>query len=58
MYGIISLDEKRVYNFGGDPIFYIPQYNKTFAELIPDIKNEISHKGKVLQKTKVILKQL
>jgi XTP/dITP diphosphohydrolase len=58
IYGKISPIEIGVYNFGYDPIFYIPEYNKTFAELTPDIKNEISHRAKALQKAKIILKQL
>ncbi|MDR0617813.1 MAG: XTP/dITP diphosphatase [Endomicrobium sp.] len=52
IYGIISLTEKGQYNFGYDPIFYIPKYNKTFAELTPDIKNTISHRAKALQQVK------
>ncbi|MDR1243779.1 MAG: XTP/dITP diphosphatase [Endomicrobium sp.] len=58
IYGIINLIEQGQYNFGYDPIFYIPEYNKTFAELTPDIKNTISHRAKALQQVKVVLKQL
>ncbi|MDR2617179.1 MAG: XTP/dITP diphosphatase [Endomicrobium sp.] len=58
IYGIINLTEKGQYNFGYDPIFYIPEYNKTFAELTLDIKNTISHRAKALQQVKVVLKQL
>jgi XTP/dITP diphosphohydrolase len=58
IYGIINLTEKGQYNFGYDPIFYIPEFNKTFGELTPDIKNTISHRAKALQQAKVILKQL
>lgn len=36
--------------FGYDPIFYVPEYEKTTAELSPDIKNEISHRGRALKK--------
>jgi len=36
--------------FGYDPIFYLPQYGKTFAELTPDEKNKISHRGKAIRK--------
>jgi len=35
--------------FGYDPIFYLPQYNKTSAEISPKEKNEISHRGKALR---------
>ncbi|MDR1418468.1 MAG: RdgB/HAM1 family non-canonical purine NTP pyrophosphatase [Endomicrobium sp.] len=58
IYGIISPVERGLYNFGYDPIFYIPHYNKTFAELPPEVKNTISHRAKALQKAKVILKKL
>lgn len=36
--------------FGYDPIFLIPQYNKTEAELGEDYKNEYSHRAKALKK--------
>ena len=31
--------------FGYDPLFYVEEYNKTFAQLSPDEKNSISHRG-------------
>lgn len=34
--------------FGYDPLFYVPAYDKTFAELDMGIKNQISHRGKAL----------
>lgn len=37
------------HGFGYDPIFYVPEYNCTAAELSPEIKNEISHRGKALK---------
>ncbi|MDR1523372.1 MAG: XTP/dITP diphosphatase [Endomicrobium sp.] len=58
IYGIINYLERGAYNFGYDPVFYVPEYNKTFAELTSDIKNTISHRAKALQKAKMILKQL
>lgn len=36
--------------FGYDPIFYVPEYRKTFAELPESIKNKISHRAIALQK--------
>ena len=35
--------------FGYDPIFYLPQYGKTSAEISPEEKNAISHRGKALR---------
>lgn len=31
--------------FGYDPIFYVPDYQKTFAEMTPDEKHQVSHRG-------------
>ena len=41
--------------FGYDPIFYIPSLKKTSAQLTPEEKNEISHRGKA---TKMLLAYL
>ncbi len=38
--------------FGYDPIFYVKQYDKTFAQLDSEIKNKISHRAKALNKFK------
>jgi XTP/dITP diphosphohydrolase len=36
--------------FGYDPVFYFPLLKKTFAELLPEEKNQISHRGKAFRK--------
>jgi len=41
--------------FGYDPIFLPFEYNHTFAELSPDIKNRISHRGRALEKAALFL---
>lgn len=43
--------------FGYDPIFIPTGYDKTFAELSPDIKNEISHRGKAVRKMVAFIKE-
>lgn len=42
--------------FGYDPIFYVPELEKTMAELSKDEKNKISHRGHALRKLDVLLK--
>ncbi|KPU45949.1 Non-canonical purine NTP pyrophosphatase [Oxobacter pfennigii] len=54
--GIIAREEKGDKGFGYDPLFIIPQYDKTFAELGSEAKNKISHRGKALEELKNILK--
>jgi XTP/dITP diphosphohydrolase len=41
--------------FGYDPIFFVPQFGKTMAELEPEEKNRISHRGRALEKLKALL---
>ena len=36
--------------FGYDPIFFVPEYGRTMAQLTPEEKNKISHRGKALRK--------
>ena len=43
--------------FGYDPIFYLPEYGKTSAEISPEEKNAISHRGKALRALAEYLKE-
>ena len=47
--GYISKESHGDNGFGYDPIFYVPQYKRTMAQLTSDIKNKISHRAKALQ---------
>lgn len=47
--GIIGYEIAGENGFGYDPIFYLPEYGCTSAELEPEKKNEISHRGKALR---------
>lgn len=50
MEGIIGMKSAGVNGFGYDPIFYLPEYEASSAEITPEQKNEISHRGKALRK--------
>lgn len=41
--------------FGYDPIFYVPEFGCTTAQLTPEQKNKISHRGKALEEMKKLL---
>lgn len=56
--GKISFIPRGKYGFGYDPIFLIPEYNQTFAELGDKIKNQISHRGKALRRMIKIINEL
>ena len=55
--GRIGYEEKGANGFGYDPIFYVPEFQKTTAELTETEKNEVSHRGKALRLMKEELKK-
>jgi len=50
--GYIGTEPKGDNGFGYDPLFIVPEYEKTFAQLGGEIKNKISHRGKALEELK------
>lgn len=55
--GRIWYEEKGENGFGYDPIFYVPEFQKTTAELTEAEKNAVSHRGKALRLMKEELRK-
>ena len=50
--GRIGYEERGEGGFGYDPVFYLPEYGKSTAELTEEEKNAVSHRGKALRRMK------
>ena len=48
--GKIASERRGDKGFGYDPVFYLPQFNKTMAEISLEMKNSISHRAKAIEK--------
>ena len=55
--GLILTQKKGTGGFGYDPLFFYPSLNKTFAQLSPEEKNSVSHRGRALEKLKAFLEE-
>ncbi len=53
--GQIAHHPRGDHGFGYDPIFFVPELGKTAAELTPEQKNRISHRGRAAQKARMLL---
>ena len=53
--GRIALEARGANGFGFDPVFYLPEYQATLAELPAEVKNSISHRARAAQRLRPIL---
>lgn len=53
--GMIGYEIAGEHGFGYDPIFYVPEYGCTTAEMDPVQKNELSHRGRALRAMRAIM---
>ena len=56
--GFITFEPRGEKGFGYDPIFYLPELDKTMAELPLEIKNQVSHRGQAARKAYYLLERL
>jgi len=56
--GIIIAEERGDGTFGYDPVFYVPEYGQTFAEMDLKLKNKISHRGLAFGKAMEVIKEI
>ncbi len=56
--GVIAQGPQGDHGFGYDPIFFIPEFNCTMAQLPPETKNRISHRARAVQAARPILERL
>ncbi len=54
--GLIAEEPRGNNGFGYDPVFFLPEYQKTMAEIPIGLKNRISHRAKALEKVREVLK--
>jgi len=55
--GFIAMEKRGENGFGYDPVFYLPELNKTFAQLSLEEKNKISHRAQAFQKAKELIQK-
>src|SRR5262249_30978994 len=57
-HGVIAKEPRGTNGFGYDPLFFIPEYHRTFGELSPRVKQALSHRARALEKLRPALRQL
>lgn len=55
--GRVAHESEGENGFGYDPIFYVPEFSCTTAQMTPEQKNEMSHRGKALRAMRKVLKE-
>jgi XTP/dITP diphosphohydrolase len=56
--GFITFTPRGKHGFGYDPVFYLPELDKTMAELPPALKNQVSHRGQAARQVYQTLERL
>ena len=57
-HGLIVTEHRGTGGFGYDPLFLVPEYGKTFGELPPEVKQQMSHRARAFAELRPSLKQI
>jgi len=55
--GEIATERRGINGFGFDPVMFIPEFGKTFAELPVEVKNAHSHRGRAVQQMLALMRE-
>ncbi|CAI4031891.1 dITP/XTP pyrophosphatase [Nitrospira tepida] len=55
--GVITEQPRGTGGFGYDPVFLVPEKEKTLAEMTPEEKNQVSHRARAFQRAKELLQE-
>ncbi|MCI0705307.1 MAG: RdgB/HAM1 family non-canonical purine NTP pyrophosphatase [Planctomycetia bacterium] len=56
-HGLIVSERRGTGGFGYDPLFLVPEYGKTFGELPPEVKQQMSHRAKAFEQLRPIIER-
>lgn len=56
--GVILTEPRGEGGFGYDPVFFLPEYNKTMAEIPAELKNKISHRARACESLAKLLREM
>ncbi|HOW88597.1 MAG TPA: RdgB/HAM1 family non-canonical purine NTP pyrophosphatase [Candidatus Omnitrophota bacterium] len=57
VFGLIAKKPAGTGGFGYDPLFFFPEFNKTFAQVTPEMKHSVSHRGRAWAQALALLKE-
>ena len=56
-HGVIVSERRGAGGFGYDPLFLVPEYGKTFGELPPEVKGQMSHRARAFAQLRPIIER-
>jgi len=57
LHGLIATEPVGTHGFGFDPVLYLPEHGQTCAQLPPEFKNRLSHRGQAARAMLELMRQ-